>query len=114
MTDNKPTNKKSPEPELTPKQKFNLETGKLDWQEIQTHFARGVVIVVNQGLDLIDVAVKLSDDNAKVIEQLIDTGDIVRAHDDHARSWVEKEPSFWAVVVSPWVLVQEIKESPLH
>lgn len=109
MTDNKP-----PEEELTPKQKFNLETAKLDWQEIQTHFARGVVIVVNQELDLIDIAVKLSDDNAKVIEQLINAGDIVRAHDDHARSWVEKEPRFWAVVVSPWVLIQEIKEPPLH
>lgn len=109
MTDNKP-----PEEVLTPKQKFNLETGKLGWQELQTHFARGVVIVVNQELDLIDIAVKLSDDNAKVIEQLIDDGAIVRAHDDHARSWVEKEPDFWAVVVSPWVLVQEIKEPPPH
>ena len=109
MTDNKP-----PESSLTAKQKFNLETGRLDWQEIQTHFARGVVIVVNQELDLIDIAVKLSDDNAKMIEELINNGDIVRAHDDHARSWVVKEPSFWAVVVSPWVLVQEIKPGPLH
>jgi len=103
MTDSIP-----PEQDLDPKQKFNLETGKLSWQELQTHFARGVVIVVSQNLDLIDIAVQLSDDNAKVIERLIEAGDIIRANDDHARAWVEQEPTFWAVVVSPWVLVQEI------
>ncbi len=105
MSDNE-----QPEQDLDPKQKFNLETGKLEWSELQTHFARGVVIVVNQGLDLIDIAVKLSEDDAKMIGELIDAGEIVRANDDHARQWVENEPVFWAVVVSPWVLVQEIKD----
>ena len=27
---------------------------------------------------------------------------------DDARAWVESQPSFWAVVVAPWVLVQPI------
>lgn len=110
MINNKVTNNKSTEEQLDLKQKFNLEIGKLDWQAIQSHFARGVVIVVNPGLDLIDIAVQLSDDNAQVIAQLIKHGDIVRAHDDHARDWVEKGPEFWALVVSPWLLVQEINK----
>ena len=105
MSDNE-----QPEQDLDPKQKFNLETGKLEWPELQTHFARGIVIVVSPGLDLIDIAVKLSEDDAKMIGKLIEAGEIVRASDDHARQWVENEPVFWAVVVSPWVLVQEIQD----
>ncbi len=110
MINNKPTDNESLQQELDLKQKFNLETGKLNWQSIQSHFARGVVIVVKPGLDLIDIAVQLSDDNAQVVERLIKQSDIVRAHDDHARDWVEKKPDFWAAVVSPWVLVQEINK----
>ncbi|MGD8783637.1 MAG: DUF2288 domain-containing protein [Thioalkalispiraceae bacterium] len=95
-------------PELDIKQKLNLDTGKLSWPDLQTFFARGVVIVVSPELDLIEIAAQLSDDNAQAIDRLIQSGQIIRAHDDHARAWVETEPTFWAVVVSPWVLVQEI------
>lgn len=97
-------------PKLNLKQKLNLETGKLTWSELQTFFARGVVIIVTPSLDLIEVAVQLSEDNAQAIEQMINKGDITRANDDHARDWVERSPNFWSVVISPWVLVQEIAE----
>ena len=97
-------------PELDLKQKLNLETGKLSWPELQTYFARGVVIIVKPGLDLIDVAAELSKDNASLIEEMIGKGDIVRANDNHARCWLETSPLFWSVVVSPWVLVQEIND----
>jgi hypothetical protein len=96
-------------PEFTIKEKLNLETGKLSWAELQGFFARGVVIVVNPELDLIEIAAHISDDNAFEIEQLINQQQVSRANDDHARHWLENDPTFWAVVVSPWVLVQEIK-----
>ena len=90
------------------KQKLNLETGKLTWSELQTFFARGVVIVANPELDLLEIAEHLCDDKANEIERLISEHKIIRATDEHARHWVETDPVFWAVVVAPWVLVQEI------
>jgi len=98
------------QPELNLKQKLNLETGKLSWPELQTYFARGVVIIVTPACDLIEVAVQLSEDNAQLIEQMINKGEIIRANDEHAIHWLETSPSFWSVVISPWVLVQEITE----
>jgi hypothetical protein len=98
------------EPELDLKSRLNLETGKLTWPELQTFFARGIVIVVGPELDLLSVAEKLANDEATHIEQLITNGDLTRANDDHARKWLETDPLFWSVVVSPWVLVQEIRE----
>ena len=103
------TSDSEPDHELSLAQKLNLETGKMEWSELQTYFARGIVIVVAQGQDLVKTAVDLTDDNKSQIEKMIQRGDIARANDDHARDWLEREPLFWAVVITPWVVVQEVK-----
>lgn len=101
----------TPEDELPLAQKLNLETGKIDWPELQRYFARGVVICVNPELDLIRVAEAVGLDQAAAIETYIKRNQLVRASDKHALDWEERRPLFWAVVIAPWVLVQEIKPS---
>ncbi len=95
------------QPNLELGQKLNLETGQLSWSELQTYFARGIVIVVKKEHDLIEIARLLHDDNKTFIESLIENGDLLRANDDHARDWLAREPAFWSVVIAPWLLVQE-------
>lgn len=91
--------------------KMNAETGKLVWQELQPHYARGVVVKVSKDLDLVETAVSFVEDNKQQIERWLTSGDLERAMEDDAKRWVEQDSVFWAVVVAPWVLVQE-KESP--
>ncbi len=91
------------------RQLLNVQTGKVSWPEIQRHFARGVVIKVNPGLDLIEVATKIVQDDITAIESLSHAADISKATMDDARCWEEAQPMFWAVVVAPWVLVQPIE-----
>jgi hypothetical protein len=67
-----------------------------------------VVLVADQGLDLIDVAARLVGDNREVVLDWMETGALVRADLDRARGWERRRPALWAVVVAPWVLVQEI------
>jgi len=96
---------------LTPeqiKQHLNLETGKLSWQELARHFARGVVLVVDKQLDLIDVATKMVVDDKDSIAVWLEAQQIMRPDDKHAQTWDEDSTEFWSVVVAPWVLVQEI------
>ena len=100
-----------PESSLELGQKLNLETGQLSWQELQTYFARGIVIVVDKEHDLIATAKLLHEDAKEQIEEMINKGQITRANDDHARDWLAREPVFWSVVIAPWVLVQE---KPIH
>ena len=98
------------EPEFTAeelRQKLNLETGRIDWLELQRSFARGVVIVVAPGTSLLDVGVQLSEDNRKQIEIWLEQGRIWRANDLDAKRWNESNQVFWSVVIAPWVLVQE-------
>lgn len=87
---------------------LNLETGKLSWPELSRHFARGVVIVVNDKLDLVEVAAKMVVDDKDAVEQWLKADQLVRADDTHAKDWQDNDMVFWSVVVAPWVLVQEI------
>ena len=86
--------------------KLKLETGRLSWRELQRHFARGVVIVVSAELDLIDVAIKLTEDDKAQFEAWTAQNQVWRANDEDAIGWQESAPVFWSVVVAPWVLVQ--------
>ena len=92
------------------RQKINLETGRLAWDELARHFARGVVLVISPKLDLVDVAVRFCADDIAQFETWTHNGLIHRAMDDDAHRWNDNKTVFWSVVVSPWVLVQEISD----
>lgn len=89
--------------------KLNLETGKLAWQELQRHFARGAVIVVARELDLIDVAVAFAQNDQAQTKAWIANGQVAHAGDADARRWHGNHSIFWSLVVAPWVLVQELE-----
>jgi len=87
--------------------RLNAEAAKIPWRELQRHYARGAIIVAAADLDLIDTAVKLAGDDRDAAERWTEQGGLRRADDDDARSWLENDTVLWAVVVAPWVLVQE-------
>lgn len=88
---------------------LNAETGKLEWAEVERHFARGSVVKVGTELDLVEVAARMARDDAEAIRRWMADGTLARATEDDARAWTERRPLFWAVVAAPWVLVQEVE-----
>lgn len=92
--------------------KLNRETSKIPWSELQKFYARGEVIAIAAGNDLIDVAVKISEDNKAVVEEWLANGVISQVNDQQAKVWHDLDVSLWAVVISPWILVQEVKIEP--
>ncbi|HYD81992.1 MAG TPA: DUF2288 domain-containing protein [Paucimonas sp.] len=91
--------------------KLNLETARLPWTELLRHYAGGNVIVVSDGLDLIEVAARMANDDKDMVAQWLAGGGIAKVNDDQAKAWLEADLSLWAVVVKPWVLVQQRKEA---
>jgi len=87
--------------------KLNLETAPLPWTELQRHFATGVVFVVDKKLDLIDVAERIASDDKNAVVQWIDEKSLLKVSDEQAQEWLKADAVLWAVVVKPWVLVQE-------
>lgn len=92
------------------RRQLNGETGKLDWNELARHFARGVVIQVAQDLDLVEVAASFVKDDKTAMEAWLAAGQIARASTEDAIDWNMRQPIFWAVVTAPWVLVQEVEK----
>ncbi len=88
--------------------RLNSETGRLSWRELERHFARGAVIKVAPGMDLVEVALRIAHDDHDRIAAWLAGGQIRRAITEDARDWHARDARFWAVVVAPWVLVQEI------
>lgn len=92
--------------------RLNAETGRLAWPELARHFARGVVVRVAPGLDLVEVAAAMVRDDRAAVAAWTEAGSVARASDQDALAWNEAGTEFWAVVAAPWVLVQEI--GPRH
>jgi len=92
---------------------LNGQTSKLGWNELEAHFARGVVIKVDPALNLLDTGTAFVQDNSQQIEEWMKNGKIVRACDQDALNWSARNPVFWVVVVAPWVLIQELTTPPV-
>ena len=89
--------------------KLNLETAQMRWRDMQRYFASGAALFVSPGLDLVEAAFQMSQDNTAMIEKWMKAGEFGKVTDDQARCWLEADALLWAVVVSPWVLVQPVK-----
>lgn len=95
-----------PDPEQPLRQRLNQETARMQWHELLPHFAAGNVVAVDVSLDLIDVAVKISQDDTAAVATWMAHGLIGRVDDGQAGAWVASDPALWTVIVKPWVLVQ--------
>ena len=93
------------------KQDIHAETAKIAWSELQRFFAAGKAIYVSTDLDLVEAALQMSNDNADAVRQWLNKGQLAPVSDEQARYWIDADALVWAVVVKPWVLVQDIKEN---
>ncbi len=93
--------------------KLNQETARIAWVDLQRFFARGVAIRVAPELDLVDTAVAFAQNRSAFVQAEMALGRVDRVEADQARRWLEDDASLWAVVVSPWVLVQQ-QAAPLN
>jgi len=91
--------------------KVNMETSRIEWKELQQFFASGLAVWVSTTLDLVEVALQMSGDNKTQIESWLVAGMVGKVTDEQAAAWLASDPEVWAVVVSPWVLVQEIVDT---
>jgi hypothetical protein len=89
------------------REKVNLETSKIAWKELQRFFASGSAVFVASSLDLVEVAYQFSVDNKNWVEQWLQNKQIALVSDKQTIDWLESDAEVWAVVVKPWLLVQE-------
>ncbi len=98
----------SKELEEVTRAKVKLETARIAWRELQRYFAGGNAIYVSVDLDLVEVAYQISADNKAQVQTWMEAGQVARVTDQQALAWYEADADMWAVVVSPYVLVQPV------
>lgn len=83
-------------------------TAQIEWKDLEPHFARGELLVVDSALDLVAVAQALIDDDSAAVKGWMQGNQLAAASDRQAADWHARNPDcLWAVVIRPWVLVQE-------
>lgn len=85
---------------------LNAQTGRIPWSELERHFARGVLLCVAPGMDLVEVATRIVEDDRGRVEAWLSEGVLAKATVEDARRWAREQPEFWVVVAAPWVLAQ--------
>lgn len=89
--------------------RLNSETAKIGWQELQKHYAAGNVLGVAADADLIKVAIALNEDNTAQIQAWLRDKSVFEVADQQAMEWFANQAILWALVIPPFVLVQEPK-----
>lgn len=91
------------------RKKVNLETSKMAWHELQRFFANGSAVFVASDLDLVDVAYQFSQDNKIQVGEWMSANKVAIVSDSQAKDWIKNDEMLWAVVIKPWILVQEMR-----
>ena len=89
--------------------RLNGETAKIEWHQLQKHYATGSVIAVEIGFDLIKVAIALHQDDTAQVKRWLNEGLLSEVSDQQAQAWYDQKSLVWALVIPPFVLVQEVK-----
>ena len=93
------------------RERLNRETARIRWSELERQFAAGNVVFVAAGLDLIEVGVSFANDDKQAVAALLAQQRVGRVTDEQALAWTAGDAELWAMVVAPFVLVQESKSA---
>ncbi len=83
------------------------ETASITWKELQPFFAKGALLWVEPSQDLIAVAEAFAENAEAKVADWLNSGEVSKVSESTALDLLERDPKLWAVVVAPWVLIQE-------
>lgn len=83
------------------------QTASIDFASLQPNFAKGQCLWVSPELDLVSVATCMIRDQAERVRVWQEQGLLLGLSDDQAGEWLQDKQTVWALVITPWVLVQQ-------
>lgn len=73
------------------------------WDALRPH-AENILVV--RGIPLLDAGEALADDDVAQVKAWLADGTLARASDTDLAVWEAEKPTFVALIVQPWILVQ--------
>ena len=87
------------------------ETAIIEWKALERFWAKGDLIWVDPSLDLITVAQAMAENQTETFAGWRDAGTVGALSAEQALDLQERDPQIWAVVVSPFIVIQEKNSS---
>ena len=92
----------------TTKEELALQIDESEWVWLRAHLERGGVIVVGAGLDLAEAGQAIAADDTPVVAAWIAAGRLAKPSREQIADWDTTEGKrFRALIISPYVLIQE-------
>ena len=83
------------------------ETAIIEWKALERFWAKGDLIWVEPTLDLIDVAQAMAENRSESVAAWRNAGTVGAVTAERALDLQSRDPEIWAVVVSPFIVIQE-------
>ena len=91
------------------RERLQGDIAKISWQEIIPHAKRDAVVVINQKLDLLDVAEAIALDNTLMVNNWITKNLITKPSMIQLNDWNNSpETKFVTAIVQPFVIIQVV------
>ncbi|MGE7993816.1 DUF2288 domain-containing protein [Pseudomonas sp. NPDC089554] len=85
------------------------ETATIEWKALERFWAKGDLIWVAPSLDLVEVAEAMAENRSDIFAKWRSDGTVAPLSAEQALDLQTRDPQIWAVVVSPFVIMQEKK-----
>ncbi|OPZ58752.1 MAG: hypothetical protein BWY87_01312 [Deltaproteobacteria bacterium ADurb.Bin510] len=92
------------------KAKLRQEVLVTPWLNLEREFAAGRLVAVDQRLDLVEVGSRMALDDKATFAGWLQAGLVFKPSPDQACTWHAKASQFDMLIVSPFVLIQELSE----
>lgn len=90
------------------KERLERDVADISWQDLQPHAKRDALIVVEEKLDLPEVAAAIAEDNTASVREWIAARSISKPTAEQLTDWnTTPQKQFTALIVQPFVVIQE-------
>lgn len=87
------------------REKLSEERAVTDWRSLGPHHERQCLFIVAGGVDLLDAAVAVAEDDSAAVAAWLAQGALARPTDDEAAAWAEApDTRFEFLIAQPFVL----------
>jgi hypothetical protein len=91
------------ENEILLREKLAGEIGTVAWSWLRPHQERGVLFLVGEELELIEVAIAVAEDRAETIRSWLDAGLLNQPGPEQVEEWEISGGLFAGVIVKPYI-----------
>ncbi len=99
------------EQSLTLEESIRRDMAEISWAELKVKCPHEAIVMVQEHLDLIEVALAVAEDRSDLVAQWLENGGLKKLAEDDIAELDVQQPDFLGAYLTPFVLVQRLNAS---